>query len=208
MKNLILAAVAVFTFGAATAQDMKFGVKAGLNLANTTADGAAMKVGGNFGVFGDFKVSDKFSVQPEILYSMQGAKASTTLSGGGFTLTDDRTQSLGYINIPVMGKFYATKDLSLQFGPQIGFLMTVKEEVVQTSNNQTFYPNSTTSSTDKTGYNSVDFGLNFGVGYNITEKFMVDLRYNLGLNGIEKNLAPNQTATKNRVLSVNFGYSF
>ena len=208
MKNLILAAVAVFTFGAATAQDMKFGVKAGLNLANTTADGASMKVGGNFGVFGDFKVSDKFSVQPEILYSMQGAKASTTASAGSFTITDERTQSLGYINIPVMGKFSVTNDLSLQVGPQIGFLMTVKEEVVQTSNNQSIFANQTFSSTDKTGYNSVDFGLNFGVGYNITEKFMVDLRYNLGLSEIEKNVPSGVTASKNRVVSVNFGYSF
>ena len=208
MKNLILAAVAVFTFGAATAQDMKFGVKAGLNLANTTADGAAMKVGGNFGVFGDFKVSDKFSVQPEILYSMQGTKASTTQSAGGFTLTGEGTQSLSYINIPVMGKFFVTDDLSLQVGPQIGFLMSVKEEVVITSNNQSIFPNQTSSSTDKTNYNSVDFGLNFGVGYNITEKFMVDLRYNLGLSEIEKNLPTGATASKNRVVSVNFGYSF
>ena len=208
MKNLILAAVAVFTIGAATAQDMKFGVKAGLNLANTTANGASMKVGGNFGVFGDFKVSDKFSVQPEILYSMQGAKASATNSFGGITVTDEVTQSLGYINIPVMGKFLVTNDLSLQVGPQIGFLMTVKEEYVQTSNNQSVVPNSTFSSTDKTNFNSVDFGLNFGVGYNITEKFMVDLRYNLGLSEIEKNLPSGVSASKNRVVSVNFGYSF
>ncbi|MBC7643170.1 MAG: PorT family protein [Flavobacterium sp.] len=204
MKKLILAAAAVFAFGATNAQDMKFGVKAGLNVSNlstTVPAGASVDAlyGANFGVFGDFKVSDKFSVQPEILYSMQGAKL--VASGSGFNY--EEKQSTNYINIPIMAKFFVIEKLSLQAGPQIGFLMSAKADVT------TNFPGFTNGSTDvKSNYNSVDFGFNLGAGYDITENIAVDLRYNLGLSELEKTVPAGTSASKNRVFSLNFGYKF
>ena len=186
MKKLFFAAAAVFAFGMTNAQETRFGAKGALNFATiTNSEGAKNKVGFAIGGFAEIGVSDKFKVQPELMYSIQGAK----FEGGSF--------DLNYINIPVMGKFMVTEEISLQAGPQIGILMSATAK------------SDAGGSTDvKEFTKGIDFGLNFGAGYNIGEDMMIDLRYNLGLSQIEKELAPNQTASKNAVIQLGFGYKF
>lgn len=109
MKKLILSAVAVFAFGFASAQqseEMKFGVKGGLNFSNFTGDVESDgKTGVYVGGLVDIPVSGAFHVQPELLFSSEGA--------------DDA--SLSFIRIPIMGKYYLIEEFSLQAGPNIGF---------------------------------------------------------------------------------------
>ena len=114
MKKLFLAAFAVFAFTSVNAQD--FGVFA--NYASNSFDGGDSTSGFNIGVLAGFEISEKFSVQPELLYSAQGAKED-----GG-----DGELKLDYINIPVMAKFYVAEGFSLEAGPQVGFLMSAKSE--------------------------------------------------------------------------------
>ena len=181
MKKIILTAAAVFAFGFANAQDTKYGVKGGLNSSTLSgADGAKSIIGLNLGGFVEFKVSDKFSVQPELLYSMQGAKS------------DFGTLNMNYINIPVMAKYAVADKFNLQAGPQIGFLMSAKFDSVDV----------------KDSMKSMDFGVNLGAGYDITEKMSLDLRYNLGLAQTQKELAAGETAVKNSVIQLSFGYKF
>ena len=62
MKKLLLTAAAVFAFGFANAQEVKFGVKAGLNI-NTITGGylsGTSKVGFHVGGLAEIKLSDKF----------------------------------------------------------------------------------------------------------------------------------------------------
>ncbi len=116
MKKVILSAVAILAFGFANAQDsdsMSFGVKAGLNNSNFTgdADGDAATsfyVGG----FVDLAVSESFHVQPELLYSMEGADES----------------SVSYLKVPIMGKYYVAESFNLQFGPYIGFKVAAEND--------------------------------------------------------------------------------
>ncbi len=187
MKKIIVTLVAVFAIGAVSAQEAKFGVKAGLNLANWTGDveETKTKVGFNVGGFVEIKVSEKFSVQPELLYSAQG------------TDFDGETYSFGYINIPVMAKFYVAKSFSLEAGPQVGFLISAKAKEDGSDEKVDI----------KEGFESVDFGLNFGAGYDFTEKFSVGVRYNLGLSNIVKD-APDSFKINNSVLSLSVGYKF
>ena len=206
MKKLILSAAAVLVFGFTNAQDMKFGVKAGLNVASISgAEQAKSLIGVNGGVFAEFKIADKFAVQPELLFSMQGAKFSYSNSFGGYTVSATGKSALNYLNIPVMAKYFVTEQLSLQAGPQIGILLSATDTTDITSN----IPgatNESTSTDSKSAYNTTDFGLNFGAGYDITENITVDLRYNLGLSELAKTAG--STATKNNVFSVNLGYKF
>lgn len=91
MKKILLSAVAVFTFGLTNAQDVSYGVKGGLNLSNLSGDieDAKSLFGAHVGAFAEIKITDKFSVQPELLFSMQGAKQEYTYfeSFEGFTIT-------------------------------------------------------------------------------------------------------------------------
>ncbi len=183
MKKIILTAAAVFAFSFANAQETKFGAKIALNIATLTGDvgDASSLVGFQIGAFAEFKISDKFAIQPELIYSVQGASSD----GNG-------DLNLNYINIPVMAKYYVAKSFSLEAGPQIGFLVSAKAD------GEDF----------KDFFESVDFGLNLGAGYDFTDKFSAGLRYNFGLTNIAKTELGDNTDIKNGVFSISVGYKF
>ena len=200
MKKIILSAIAVMAFGFTNAQEVKFGVKGGVNFANLTGDvdDASMKVGFNVGGFAEIKVSDKFSVQPELLYSTQGAKEKE--SGSGYNA--EYKLNLGYLNIPVMAKYYVAQGFSLEAGPQIGFLVNAKSKFESTTGGLTV------SGTEdvKDNFESIDFGVNFGAGFDFTENVSAGVRYNVGLSNIAKDSGDNKV--HNSVLSLSLGYKF
>ncbi len=188
MKKVMLTAVAVMAFGLSNAQDVKFGAKAGLNMSNFGGDveNNKMKAGFQVGGFAEIKISEKFAVQPELVFSNLGAKFDLD----GVTATEN----LNYIAIPVMAKYFVADKFSIEAGPQIGFLMSAK------------YKEDGESVDTKDGYNSTDFGLNVGVGYDITENIGVGLRYTAGLSNIAKDSGDSKINNSNIALSV--GYKF
>ena len=188
MKKVMLTAVAVMAFGLSNAQDVKFGAKAGLNMSNYTGDveGTDMKVGYQVGGFAEIKISEKFAVQPELVFTNLGAKGDFS----GVTVTEH----LNYIAIPVMAKYFVADKFSVEAGPQIGFLMSAKMKADGESVDT------------KDDYNSTDFGLNVGVGYDITENIGVGLRYTAGLSNIAKDSGDFKQGNRNIALSV--GYKF
>ena len=114
MKKVILSFLAVASFGIANAQDIKFGVKAGANFANLTGDAdtdgiTSFYVGG----LADFAISEKFHVQPELLYSMEGGEDA----------------EISYLRIPIMAKYYLMEGLNLQAGPVVGFKVSADDVV-------------------------------------------------------------------------------
>ncbi len=193
-KLLVIAMVAVgFT---ANAQDINFGVKAGVNFASLNGGELDYNSRTSFHVGGvaEFKLSDKFSLQPELVYSAQGAKRSDNMEG-----TDvDYTLKLDYLNIPVMAKFYVAEGLSLEAGPQMGIKLAAeaKAEANGMSETEDF----------KDEVESIDFGLNFGAGYKLENGLNFGLRYNLGLSDIAKNNAGD--SIKNGVFQLSVGYFF
>lgn len=142
-------------------------------------DDSKSKAGFHVGALAEIFINEKFSVQPEILYSSQGVK------GKG---SDSSKNNLDYINVPIMAKYYVIDGLSLQAGPQIGFNVKAKsagEDI-------------------KDLINTVDFGLNFGAGYEIAMGIFVDARYNLGLSKVAKEIK----SSKNGVFQLSVGYKF
>ena len=141
-------------------------------------------------------------------------KVSETETFGSYSATQESKIKMGYINIPLMMKYYATDALSLELGPQIGLLMSANTDSTYTSN----FPGDTNSSrsTDvKSNFKSTNFGLNIGAGYGFGDNFSAGLWYSLGLTSVN-NIADDATTPtvnegktiKNNVISVNFGYSF
>jgi long-subunit fatty acid transport protein len=192
MKKVLVAAIAVFTFGAVSAQDMSFGAKAGLNLSNVTGDveGNSMKVGFQIGVFAEFMISDKFAVQPELLYSAQGAKFKENFGG----ISYEYDTNLNYLNVPVMAKYFVADGFSLEAGPQIGFLMsaTAKDD--------------NDSEDIKDSFNSTDFGFNLGAGYNVSDNINLGLRYTVGLSNIAKDSGDDKIGNSNIAIAVAYKF--
>ncbi len=189
MKKIILTTVAVFALCFANAQEVKFGIKAGLNLSNLTSDvdGNSTKVGFQGGGLVDIKVSEKFSVQPEVLYSLQGTKYDDAGTDIDFTLY--------YLNIPVMAKYYLADGFSLEAGPQIGFLLSAKAKFYgQTVDlNDVFKP--------------IDFGFNVGVGYDVIDSIVIGARYGFGLYNINDD-PEDYSGIRNSNIAVSVGYKF
>ena len=209
MKKIIFAAATLFFFGVTHGQKVKFGIKAGVNIATeritlTEYTGVSYVkgdvVGANVGFFADIKVVPKLFFQPELLYSMQGAKLTVNMTGYG---SAEETVKLNYLNVPLTFKYYVTNEFNLQAGPQIGFLMAANDKVISNLSGLA------SSSTDvKSSYNSVELGLNFGLGYDFTRNISLSGRYNLGLSDLEKNVPAGYTASKSRVLSFSLAYTF
>lgn len=181
-KFLVLAVVTVLGFSNVNAQEIKFGAKGGLNFATISGDntkGIEGVTSFNFGVLSEIPISDKFSFQPELMYSGQGYSFN------------HNTIALSYLNIPLMGKYYLTKGFSVEAGPQIGFLLAAKNEKTNV----------------KDSFNTFDFGVNFGLGYKLDNGLNFGVRYNLGLTDIN-NVDNSSVKNKNGVFQVSVGYFF
>ncbi|MCL9806141.1 PorT family protein [Flavobacterium amniphilum] len=197
MKKILLTTAALFAFSFAHAQETKFGVKAGLNLGNLSGNATdafvdedtKMRTSFHVGGFAEIKLSEKFALQPEVLYSVEGAKQD--IDGESEKLIWD----LAFVNIPVMAKYYATDKLSIEAGPQIGFL--TKAELT--------FDGDTVEDLKEDSTKSTAFSGNFGVGYNFTDNISANLRYSLGLSDI---LDVDGFELKSNVLSLSVGYKF
>jgi hypothetical protein len=168
MKKIFLIIVCASTFVVAKAQ-VSYGVKGGLNLSNvigSDADDAKAKIGFHAGVFAGFPVADKLSIQPELVYSVQGAKYEET--------GDDVNINTGYLNLPVLAKYSAASGFYGETGPQLGFLVSAKAKQDDDKVDVKEY------------YKTTDFSWAFGIGYKTSSNLGIDLRYNLGLSRLDE----------------------
>lgn len=184
MKKIFftIALLLLFVTGLQAQDSFEFGVKAGLNFASLGGDAVynySYKPGFHAGVAVDVPFSDKLSVQPEVLVSLQGS--------GGFFLED---LNFFYLNFPIMGKYNIWDELHIEAGPQIGFLL---------SNN--LDGNSFGGGDDFDATNGFDMGLALGAGYRLNDNFYFQLRYSAGIINAIKDVT-----SKNRVLQVSAIY--
>jgi hypothetical protein len=204
MKKVLLSAVAIFAFGFANAQEVKFGAKAGLNISTITGGylSGTSKTGFHVGGLAEIKLNDKFAIQPELLYSTKGA--SYNFFGFGFGVNEKEDITLSYIDLPIMAKYFVIERLSIEAGPQIGFLMAAKGPKYNEVNDTTDPKGDV-----KDAYNSTDFGFNIGAGYELKQGIMFQARYSLGLSDISKSIADEiNYKDKNAAFQVSVGYKF
>ncbi|SRR5260221_641889 len=183
----------------------KFGIKGGLNLTNLyVADVSheSMKAGFNGGVFAKLPLTKGFSIQPELLYSLKGAKENYNnfVQGSG-----EYRFNLGYLELPVLAVVNLAPNFNLHLGGYAAYLVNAN---IKNVNGQ----GTVVGATDlRTGdFNRWDAGLVGGLGFDI-ENFTLGARYNYGLAHIGKNdnltgaLAKN---SKNAGISVYIGFGF
>jgi len=183
MKKFLFAALALFIGSGAFAQDVRVGIKAGGNLSTCTNTYLDMKFGFHIGGFLDFKFDERFGLQPEVLFSTQGAVGKS--KGQGLYLK--------YINVPVLLKISIVEGISAEIGPQIGFL--VSSDARDMGAAYDYEPRST-----------IDVTIVGGLSYTFAENFIVSARYGLGLTNIFN--SDYIYHHKNRVIQLSVGYKF
>ncbi|KUJ61822.1 hypothetical protein AR687_11440 [Flavobacteriaceae bacterium CRH] len=207
MRKNILSLVTLLLFGVANAQDVKIGMKGGLNLSSWSGDteGINLKArfGINIGALAQIKLSDNFDIQPEVFYSTQGTKfKNVQVNVNDWNYKGDIKLNFSYINVPVLFKYSADDKSFFEAGPQIGFLTSAKASAKLTQYSPTI------DQDVKKMFQSVEFGFVVGVGYNITQHLMTDLRYNIGLSNIAKTESGDDTKIRNSVLALSLACKF
>lgn len=195
MKKIILIVTAlVFSTSFAAAQEfVYFGVKGGVNFSTFSGDGfsdfhdESARTAYHLGLLAEIPVTERFSVQPEVLYSAQGFDIVRREDAA------DVEHQLDYITIPVLAKFYVTHGFSLEAGPQIGFV--VNEEISDGNNEIEFYSDNR---------NEMELSLGLGAGYKFNNFFLYG-RYNPGLTDIYDQEGVD---VKNSVLQAGVGILF
>ncbi|WP_407481491.1 porin family protein [Elizabethkingia meningoseptica] len=194
MKKVFLGlGIVLGTMAFAQTAGPRFGIKAGGNLSDlSNLDREKSKIGFYAGVFMNAPISSDFSIQPEVVYSQQGAKFKDF-----GTVTDQKT-NLGYINVPVMVQYNATPEFYLEAGPEFGFLVDAQNKYKSGG------VNFNNSSTDP--YNTFNFGVGLGAGYRFTPNIGINARYTAGFTNTLKN--NNGDSVKNNNFQLGLAYTF
>jgi hypothetical protein len=185
MRNCILLIVLVLstTFTFSQNRSAQLGLKAGVNIANFNDDVYTRdaRVGFHGGLLVHVHVKPKLAIQPEVVYSQQGAEV-----GNG-------KQKLDYVNIPILIQYLFSNGFRLQTGPQIGILADAE-----------FKNNDGVEFDNDHGFSKTDAAWVFGLSYISTSGLGVDARWNAGLSDITKGSGN----VMNRVWQIGMFYQF
>lgn len=182
MRKVVLVVLVVLSsLSYVNAQDVTYGVKVGANFSTLNGDAfdTDMITRMHAAVTADIALSDSFSIQPEVMYSAEGAKQA----GGG-----NGELKMNYLRIPLMVKFYVSEGFSIDAGPQVGFLVSAEDEA---------------GNDLKDAYESTDFGFNIGSTYLMDSGVNFSVRYNIGITDVVDG-----SDAKNGVFQLSLGYVF
>jgi hypothetical protein len=195
MKKIVLAIVILITLNS-TAQKINFGIKAGLNMSMLTGSKDQIMSSNNgffAGALSEFKILGKIAIQPELLFSAQGAKFESK------NLTFATTRKMNYLILPIMVKYYIKSGLFVEAGPQAGFLISANQDV------ENRITNVNTSENLKEATKDFDMSANIGIGYDILDKVVAQVRYCIGVTNTSD---IQNTNIKNGVFQLSVGYKF
>jgi hypothetical protein len=174
MKKAILSLSIIVLAAVSANAQVKFGLKAGLNLASYVGTDAQLlgpgkegKLDFNGGGLVNIGLCKKFSLQPEVFFSGQGTRADVgNSSGGGAEFNVD------YLNVPLLIKYNVTKGFAVEAGPQVGFLISAIGKP---------YTTGQSAVNEKNIFNTMDYSVAFGISYLTDANLGFDARYNWGL---------------------------
>ncbi|MBQ3364950.1 MAG: PorT family protein [Muribaculaceae bacterium] len=207
MKKVFVLIAAAIVCMSASAQ-FQFGAKVGFDMTHFWGEDAPTGVQPNYqvGLMMEYKFTPKFAIAPEVVFAAQGGKASEDfddddIPGIPGTVKANGTFHTNYINVPVMLKFYATPNFSIDLGPQVGFnvynKMTASGKIASIEAKETIDLKDITK--------TVDFGVGLGATYNLTNNAFVQARYTLGLTNV---FDVNDSHEKNGNAQIAFGMKF
>jgi len=236
LKKIILLitflACLTITTSAQSLLPTKYGIKVGLNFSSlsiSSIEGVkptvnSSQIGIAAGACFHIPLSDKWYINPELLYSQKGASFDYDFihdyevnQRDKYATTNQVT--LSYVELNPTISFKASDKLSLNFGPSVSFLIGEKYTYTQ---DPTGNPLNTTHilNSGLVEAATLDVGLNLGLSYFIAEDFLVDTRVYTGFMKaaeitqpyeaiVAPNLVPDPAYTlKNKAIVFSLAYLF
>ncbi len=172
MKKVFLSIlfVSLVTLGFSQAK-VELGLKGGVNMASLSEGGGDNITAFHGGAYGLIKIT-KFGIQPEALFSKRGADAV----------------DLGYLDVPIMLKFYIAGGLNVQAGPQFGILLNAEDS---------------DGNDIKSSLENSDLSAAFGAGLDLPMGLNLTARYIAGL----KDVSAGGGDVKANTFQLSVGYS-
>ncbi len=193
MKSFLLSAVlTLFFFSFSQAQGFGVGIKVGTNI--NKLKGQSFKdqftYGYSAGIYADIKASNKWSIQPEVLFNQVSTDTSDKFSTL-YQINADKISKikLNYLSIPILINYNLSKGISLQAGPQFGVLMSQNKNLLQDG---------------KEAFKTGEFSLLGGLQLKFSSIRLYG-RYAIGLNNI--NDIDNQDSWKNQSIQLGIGFT-
>jgi hypothetical protein len=169
---ITLALLGVMNGMVAQQKTVQFGVKGGVNFSTLVDEFGTndYRTGYHAGVFANLPVENGFSIQPEVIYSTQGAE-----------FENGKKHELDYVSVPLMAQYTIKNRFRIETGPQISYL----------TRSEVNYPTSLEepASHEQPYFNEVkktDLAWTVGAGYVTPFGIGIGVRYNLSPGDISK----------------------
>lgn len=162
------------------AQGVGLGIKGGVNFADQsiTDISTSTKTGFHGGAYVIVAFSEKWGIQPEVLYSAQGSELP------------DEISEFNYMTIPVLLRWKPVSVLSIEAGPQFSALLDAKIDGEDL----------------KDQFKSSDFGLAVGATVHLPLGFNAGVRYNWGFTNVSE--LEDDIEVKNTTFQIYAGWTF
>jgi hypothetical protein len=203
MRTVLTIALVVNVIISASSQKQEpsLGLRAGINISNgqgSSTNERENRTGFHAGAYVKVGITEQWHLITDICYSMEGAKTLYATQAGYPNGSTESTLNL--VNLSLMAEY--GKKLRVQAGPQIGLIMSAKEEgrVGSIKVNQNL-------SNDMSTF---QFSAAFGAILSISKKLGVGLRYNHGLNDVyqgDEKQGIELPDAKFRVIQIYLGYT-
>lgn len=163
-------------------------LKAGINVNDLGGKEAGIynSMGFHAGLSIEHAWSDYFSLQPELLFSLQG---------GAFGQSSNTRLNYYYLNLPLLARIYLAENFSLDAGPQFSYLLSAKRK-------DDFGSFNISDQVKKT-----DFAIAFGFGYKYRKVTNFSIRYCLGITNTNEQGVIFRRRLNNRVLQASVGFA-
>lgn len=171
-------------------REVMYGLKGGWNISNISNVGANNKMSVHLGAFAEWRINDYLGISQELLYSRQGFRDKFHVENLGKVKQKIR---LNYLNIPILAKLYILDAISIDLGPQFGFVLNGKDK--QKSDDVII-------KSKIKDFNVLDVSFVLGASCRLND-FIFSSRYNIGLTNV---LDYGKDNNKNHVFQLSVGY--
>ncbi|MDD6003730.1 MAG: porin family protein [Bacteroidales bacterium] len=213
---VLLTATAVIFSASAFAQDISFGVKAGVNFSKFSEkidgtkanDYAKSKPGICLGAYADYNLTDMFALEAGLQFEQKGGKYEFSEED----VKEIDKESISYFTIPVNFRAnFAVNDNTayLLAGPTFGIGLSGKYKSECTEDGETTKNDGDLKFGDNedSDFHRMNVGLLFGAGFEMSNNIGFRLSYEIGLSNLQPK-GDSKNSTKTGVLGLAVTYKF
>jgi len=178
MNKLLKAAAATLIAASASLAAPSFGVHADAGIGGFNGnDAKEIDFGMDFSIGATMvmPLAEKLSLNPQLLFAYRAYSQTKSFDDGfGETSSIEADGTDMALEVPILFRYDIAPAIFVQAGPQLGYLLSSEmkagSETVDVLNERAKF----------------EYGIAIGAGYKISEALAVDLKYNFGLNAVDK----------------------